>query len=126
MADSTWYVAVLVLQSRVVLGTMNRSSITKVRLLQAPNADAAFARAMQLGEKHELTYSNEAGETVSWDFLGLADLEELGRSRPNDGDEVFSWLTRGPGREFVHKRDDLTVFANARNAHKTARELLDD
>ena len=124
MTDHRWFVAVLVYQSRV--GGWDDEPIVdhQIRLISAPTADAAYDRAVQLGDSHEHHYLNRAGERISRDFLGLSELDELGEAAPKHGDEVFSWRTTGPGREFVKQKDDLSAFANTRNAKKTARELL--
>jgi len=125
MPDHRWFVAVLLLQSRV--GKWDDEPIVdhQVRLIGAGSPDAAYERAWQLGQAEEHTYKNREGESVAWDFLGLSELEELGATMPADGDEILSWRTYGPGREFVKDKHHLSVFARARDANKTADELLD-
>jgi hypothetical protein len=125
-SDHRWFVAVLLYQSRV--GDWDDEPIVdhQVRLITAESADGAYDRALQLGEAHEHSYLNSGGERVSWDFLGLSELDELSTAAPKDGDEIFSWRTSGAGREFVKAKGDLSIFANARHANKTARELLDE
>ena len=125
MGQNRWFVAVILLQSRV--GAWDDGPIVdhQVRILAAPDPDAAFDSAMQVGHSAEHDYKNADGESVAWEFLGLSELEELGASVPKSGDEIFSWRTPGPGRELVKEKAQLAVFANARNAQRTARELLD-
>lgn len=126
MPDHRWFVAVLLLQSRV--GDWDDEPLVdhQVRLIRAESPDAAYERALHLGKAEELTYENREGESVAWIFLGLSELEELGATTPTDGDEIFSWLTSGPGRAFVQDKHQLSVFFTARNANKTAGELLDE
>jgi len=126
MPDHRWFVAVLLLQSRV--GEWDDEPIVdhQVRLIGAASPDAAYERALQLGQAEEHSYQNREGKSVAWDFLGLSELEELGATTPADGDEIFSWRTFGPGRAFVKDKRQLSVFASARNADTTADELLDE
>ncbi len=124
MVKQRVFVAVLVLQSRV--GDWDDGPIVdhQVRLVEAPDAKSAYARALKLGEGENSTYKNRDGEPVTWEFLGLSELDLLEQSQLRDGGEVFSWRTRGLGREFVREKDQLAVFAPKSN--KTARELLDE
>ena len=48
---------------------------------------------------------------MTWVFLGLSELDHVDERQLHNGGEVFSWRTRGPGGEFVRKRDELAVFA---------------
>ena len=124
MAKQRLFVAVLVLQSRV--GDWDDSLIVdhQVRIVRAANATSAYARALRLGAAENSTYKNQDGQTVTWEFLGLSELDHLEEEQLNDGGEVFSWRTQGLGREFVREKEQLAVFAPKSN--KTAGELLDD
>ena len=126
MPEDHWFVAVLLLQSRV--GAWDDEPLVdhQVRLIRAGTADAAYEEALRLGEGAEHSYRNPEAQSVAWEFLGLSELEELGSRAPADGDEIFSWRTSGPGREFIKEKHQLSVFAGARNASKKARELLDE
>jgi hypothetical protein len=58
---------------------------------------------------------------VAWEFLGLSELDRVEDSQLSDDGELFSWRTRGPGRNFVREREQLAVFApKAKNT--TGRE----
>ena len=126
MPEHRWYVAVLLLQSRV--GAWDDEPIVdhQVRLIRAGTADAAYERALQLGNDEEHDYQNRDGESVAWAFIGLSELDELGATTPGDGDEIFAWHTSGPGRDFVKEKEQLAVFASVRDADKTADDLLDE
>jgi hypothetical protein len=120
-----WYVAVLVVRSRVgndadAVPLLDR----QVRLLRAPDADSAYQRALALGAAEALSYQNAAGETVTWEFAGLHDLAEVPETELTDGVEVYSWRTRGHIDDAVVPKERLTVFWSAANAHHTARDLL--
>lgn len=124
MVKQRLFVAVVVLQSRV--GDWDESPIVdhQVRIVRAPNAKSAYARAIHLGEGENSTYKNRDGQAVTWEFLGLSELDHVEEGQLGDGGELFSWRTRGPGREFVREKEQLAVFAP--RANKTAGELRDE
>ena len=111
MVKQRLFVAVLVLQSRV--GDRDESPIVdhQIRIIRAPNATSAYTRAIRLGEGENSTYKNPDGQMVTWEFLGLSELERVEESQLTDGGELFSWRTRGLGRAFVREREQLAVFA---------------
>ncbi|MGI9302314.1 MAG: DUF4288 domain-containing protein [Gammaproteobacteria bacterium] len=47
-------------------------------LIHAPNRDAAFRKALELGKEQETEYENEAGELVRWVFKEVDMIWELG------------------------------------------------
>ena len=125
-ANSRWYVAVLVVAARVTGTCENERPIDQqLRLIQAPDADAAFARAHELGAAAEHSYLNSDGARVHWEFCGLADLAELDAEERNDGGEIYSWHTRGDPVAAVMPKERLSVFWVASNRHRGADELLD-
>jgi Domain of unknown function (DUF4288) len=105
------FVAVLVLESRV--GTRDDSPIVdhQIRIIEAPTAASAHARALRLGEGENSTYRNRDGETIRWRFLGVSALAPLDRAQVRDGGELFSWRTLGPGWQFVRAKAQLAAFA---------------
>lgn len=105
------FVAVLVLQSRVANREDDLIVDHQVRIVRAPSGQVAYARAVSLGEEENARIRDRAGETVTWEFLGLSELAPLDERQLHNGGEVFSWRTRGSGVEFVRKRDELTAFA---------------
>lgn len=111
MGKQRLFVAVLVLQSRA--GDRDEDPIVdhQVRIIRAPSATSAYARARELGEAENAAYKNPDGRTVTWEFLGLSELDHLEEDQISDGGEVFSWRTQGPGREFVKDREQLASFA---------------
>jgi len=123
MVKPRLFVAVLVLQSRI--NAQDGSPIVdhQVYLIRAPNAKSAHARALHIGEDENGTYRDRDGHAVTWEFLGVSDLDALEESQLGDGGEVFSWRTRGPGREFVTEKEQLAVFrAKAAKPARKARK----
>jgi uncharacterized protein DUF4288 len=105
------FVAVLVLQSRVANREEDLIVDHQVRIIRAPSGKEAYTRAMSLGKAENANIKDQAGETVTWEFLGLSELSDLDERQLQNGGELFSWRTRGPGTEFVRKQEELAVFA---------------
>lgn len=127
-SDSTqrWYVAVLIARATVGEGRQDEFLLDhQVRLIRARDAEEAHTRALALGEAQAHSYRNEAGESVLWEFVGLADLDEVQADQLSDGVEVYSWRTRGQPPRAVVPKEKLTVFWHAQNAHRPVRDLLD-
>jgi hypothetical protein len=122
-----WYVAEIIVRCRV--GKARRRKLLydrQIKLLQAANHEAAYKRALRLGEIENHRYKNSAGETVYWEFIGLADLDTLLTGKIEDGTTVHSRLRRGDPKSEVHAKQNLTVFWSEHNKHKTAAELLNN
>lgn len=96
----------------------------QIKVLRAPTDEAAYERALELGQGENHSYKNAAGERVSWEFVGLGNLESLCGKKISDGTEIHSRLERGNPKAEIRRKRDLTVFWAERNKHKTAEELL--
>lgn len=111
--NAVWYFAELVERISVV-GDPRLVIHRNMRLIRADSPEAAYEKALILGREAETTYLNPAGQQVSIEFVGLADLSVI--SEPlEDGAElaytrhvVFS---REESEQFVRERNNLTVFA---------------
>jgi len=66
-----WYVAVLVVSSRVEGKPSAAPAVDlQYRLVRAESNEEAFRRALELGGNEAHSYLNAEGQTVSWSFLG--------------------------------------------------------
>jgi hypothetical protein len=126
MSDN-WYAATLIIRIRV--GDREQREWTcdeQIHILCAPDDEAAYEKALQLGKQEELSYLNSEGETVYWEFLGLEDLAEMWGS-PTDGAEIRSHLfdSRNPLRN-VQRKDEMQVFRaqRLRRDKRTAGEII--
>jgi hypothetical protein len=118
-----WFVTVLVMKCQV--GSDPRELWDEqVHLLRASGAEDAFARAQKLGKGEAHSYLNSHGEKVSWNFVGIGELQELLESRIRSGIEVYSTLSRGLKSPRVLRKSELNVFRFQRDRNKTAKELL--
>lgn len=121
-----WYAAVVVVRARIDDASQYDYLIDhQVRLLRASDAEAAYVRALELGKAAEHSYKNGDGETVRWEFVGLADLDEIQGTAIEDGLEVYSWRQRGQAQEAVVPKDKLAVFSLAANAERKVEDLLE-
>ncbi len=119
-----WYVAVLVVSSKIDGKRATPTIDFQIRTLRASDGEAALTKANELGAKEAHSYQNPEGETVSWHFDGLHDLQEISGDRIDDGTEVYSILGEGEPFEYVMPKDRLTVFWSEQNQNKTAKEIL--
>ena len=106
-----WFTAVLVRAAHVD-GTPPASARLGdllYKLIQAPDAEAAYARALELGESATEPYVDEDGVAITFRFLGLAGLEQL-PGPPQDGMVVYTQLVPGAPASLVVGRDELAVF----------------
>jgi hypothetical protein len=81
----------------------------QVLLIRAVDAEDPFRRAQDLGAAAEHTYLNQLGDTVSWRFAGLYQLQEL-LAPPDDGVEVYSWFNKEGGLVAPRRKAELDVF----------------
>jgi hypothetical protein len=118
-----WYTAVLVLRSSIADAPEQEPLCdVQYRILEAPDHEAAYAKAMTLGKSASQEYENADGEQVVWRFVGLHDLTKLDDA-PADGVEVYSQMYRGRD-ELVVQKLNLTAFWVEANGHKTVSELI--
>ncbi|MBA3873805.1 MAG: DUF4288 domain-containing protein [Anaerolineae bacterium] len=112
-----WYIATLVIAIKVedVGDDVDPTCEEQIRAIRAPNAEAAYEKALQIGKSEETAYLNMYGQTVTWTFVGLDDLDELD-NRMHDGVEIrsrlFGHLTP---TSLVRAKADLSVFAAESN-----------
>jgi hypothetical protein len=116
-----WFTAVLVRGAHVD-GALDDERLGDMlyRLIEAPDAESAYAQAYQLGAAAQDDYTDEDGAAVTLRFLGLADLIEL-PGPPGAGAEVYSQLIPRQPSEMLVEKEELTVFEPAGD-----EEELDD
>ena len=125
MSDpNRWYVAVVVMQSEIHAPVADPPLFDhQIRLLRAPNAEAAYERALFLGKSEEHSYKNVDGQKVGWKFLGLHDLIELDGD-VRDGTEVYSFMLTLEDAFSIPPKEKLTVFWLASLQDRPVEELL--
>lgn len=125
MSETRWYVAVLVVESRVDDGIAEKPLVDlQHRLIRAASPEAAYARALEVGRREEHSYRNSEGAMVTWVFSGLHDLDEVVAHELSDGVEVYSRLVRDDAGGLVVPMERLSVFWFESNKHKRARDIL--
>jgi hypothetical protein len=108
----SWFMAVIVRGAHVD-GILDDERIGDLlyRLVEATDAEQAYARALELGRATVDEYDDEDGKRVTLGFLGLADLTEIGPGPLAHGTEVYSQLLHNkPSEMVVGEKEELTVF----------------
>ncbi|MEP6993141.1 MAG: DUF4288 domain-containing protein [Acidobacteriota bacterium] len=107
----TWYMAVLV-RGSFVDGELDdeRLGDKLFKLIEASDAETAYLRALAMGEASADDYTDDDGQSVRFQFLGLADLREIDAAAITDGTEVYSDLISSEPRAKVVAKEYLTVF----------------
>ncbi len=110
-----WYIATLVMASKVEDNSEDPTCEEQIRVIRAPNAEMAYEKALKIGKAEEHSYKNMYEQTVTWEFIGLDDLDELDNTM-HDGVEIRSRLFghRNPS-SLVRSKADLSVFAAQSN-----------
>src|SRR5476649_2506145 len=106
-----WYMAVLVRGAHVD-GVLDNERLGDMLyfLVEATDAEGAHEQALALGEGVSDTYEEEDGTSVTFSFLGLADLTRIAAETIENGAEVYSQLIAKNPAEMVVAREELTVF----------------
>ena len=83
-----WYLAKLVFNISIDNGNNNRQFDEQTRMIQAPDIEAAFYKARNLGKKHEESFMNSENSVVEWKFIDVVEIYALNSVK--DGDEIYS------------------------------------
>ena len=106
-----WYMAVIVRGSFTGLGyDRNLMGDLLYKLIEAPDAEAAYDKAIALAEKAVDTYNDDDGTEISLRAMGLADLMEIVTGKPEDGSEVYSQAVNSSPKDRVVEKEALTAF----------------
>lgn len=109
-AGESWYVAVLVFQAEIEGPWSDPSVDVQHRLIRAANHEQAYARAIDLGQQSQHSYQNANGETCTWSFQGLADLQDVVEANLEHGVEIYGFIEDGAADDYVVEKDQLSVF----------------
>ena len=108
--DDKWYVATVLMQCRVAGDHAGPWTCDEqVYVLRAPDDKAAYQKALKIGQHEEHSYQNTYDETVTWEFVGLVQLDELMDEAIEDGTEITSRLFdhANPSSLVIHDEDAL-------------------
>lgn len=91
-----WYGAKLIFVSTIEGHSANEAALREasIRLIEADSQQEALSKAITLGQASEISYLNDRGETVSWRYVEVADVQDLCEAEVTDGMEVYSTLDR--------------------------------
>ena len=127
MTSQRWYVAVLVVSSKVEGQASAAPALDlQYRLVRAVSNEDAYRRALEFGHQETHSYSNADGQTVTWECLGLHDLSEIDDAELVDGTEVYNQIVRKDPGSYIVAKERLSCFWSAANKNRTAADILDD
>lgn len=108
----SWFVAILVYESRIIGATDHEPSVdVQFRLIRAADVGSARAAALELGEHERTSYLNPAGETCEWWFAGLEDLKQVSDQLLEHGSELYGFIERGRAADRGGRRVWPTDFS---------------
>ena len=111
-----WYVATIMVRCRV--GAQQTGPWTvqeQIHLIEATDEDVAYQKALEFGKREEHSYENTYGENVSWEFIGLEDLEWTTEEPIQDGAEIRTrFLERDNPDSLISPKNELVVFKSRR------------
>jgi hypothetical protein len=96
-----WYITKIVYQIICGEGNHTPQFDEQLRLISAPDEQAAFYKAQRLGQTEEECFMNEKKHLVQWKFIDVCELYKL--SELIDGAEIYSR---------VQETDDAGRFIN--------------
>lgn len=86
-----WYIAKIIFRVICGDGVHTPQFDEQYRLIQAINEKEALQKAKNTGKKDEETFLNTVMNPVKWQFIDVAELNEL--AELSDGIELFSSIT---------------------------------
>jgi hypothetical protein len=107
----SWYLA-LVVRASYVDDSRRKERLADMlyRLVEAPDAETAYARALQMVEEVDESYTDDDGTEVELRGMGLADLRPIEAAQLADGVEVYAEVLGGDPAEKLAEKEQLTVF----------------
>jgi len=122
---SQWYVAVLVFQCKidgVPTGRVDR----QIHVISATDHEAAYTKALFLGSRAQHSYPATDGGTVTWEFKGLHELDQILAERLEDGTEIWNQMSNQDPAELVREKSSLSVFWIEANQDRIASDVLSE
>lgn len=110
---SDWYIATLIIQAVVDDPRAEEDILCdeQIRLIRADDPHQAYRKALALGTQAEREDTNEFGERVCWQFVGLRTFNRLAADDLTDGVELRYLLFHHPNpTSLVYPREQLDAF----------------
>lgn len=108
-----WYLATIVMI--ITIENERKNVVHKnLHLIQAESGEAAYDKALALGNDSETSHLNSKDQLVNISFYGLAELEETVELDIYDGMELtfneFEDVSSNELKKFVPFKKDLSIF----------------
>jgi hypothetical protein len=109
-----WYLAKLIFNINIDNGNNNKQFDEQTRMIQAPNIEAAFYKARNLGKKHEESFVNNENSLVEWKFIDVAEIYALDSVK--DGEEIYSTThEQENAKSFIRYIQDKSMLIQAKS-----------
>ena len=128
ISENIWYVVTLLMKCTIFDEDAEKWDCDEqVRILQVPNDEAAYLKALDIGKKAEHSYENVYGDPVSWEFVGLENLERLKDNPFQDGEEIMGRIISIENPlNHIRQKDDLLVFKTQRWKNRKAHQIIEE
>ncbi|MDB5349889.1 MAG: hypothetical protein JWN86_1136 [Planctomycetota bacterium] len=111
-ADARWYLADLILEYAIQDEPRNVVHVN-LHLIEADSPEAAYEKAMALGQAAQYNYQNTDGKLVRVSFRGLRDLNVIHDGVEDEAELIYEESFGVPEEtlgNWVKERDQLGVF----------------
>jgi hypothetical protein len=122
------YSAKLLFQFRVVSGrksNLRRVCEERIVTFKAASSEQAWAVANRLGRADELTYRNDSGGTVHFEYVGIMELLHLGLERSGPAEVWYDIVERFKPSErsskLLPRKAQLQAFAGVGARKRSSR-----
>ena len=109
-----WYVAKIIFRIISGDGNHNAQFDEQLRLIIAENEYDAFEKAHNIGLDNQDTFKNNQSETVRWEFIDVAELNQLDTLA--DGTELYYQIHEAPDADlyvaWAHHKSSLLGVKN--------------
>jgi hypothetical protein len=126
--SNSWYVVTLILKCLIAGRAQTPTTcFEQIHLIEANDGNSAYDKALQLGKLQEHSFKNNEGKIVSWEFVGIQNLEEILDKDIRDGIEIRNRrvLVDDPFT-LVRDKDGMTIFISEKIRNQTAEEILSE
>jgi hypothetical protein len=112
--NMNWYLAKLIFNISIDNGKNNKQFDEQTRMIQAPNIEAAFYKARNLGRKHEESFITKENSLIEWKFIDVTEIYALNSIK--DGEEIYSIThEKDNAKNFIRYVQDKSMLIQTKN-----------
>ncbi len=107
-----WFLAQLGIEMAVEGKQLTYLTHINFHLIEAPDLETVFRKAVQLGDDYNYSYTNPAGETVSMRFAGLVEIDVIHEPLADLAEIYSEQLPRRLRADEIKSKEELWIFKN--------------